>query len=293
VALVLLESLRLHQWAKNVLIFIPLILGGSIHSAEAWTATLIGFVALGTLTSSMYLINDLCDLPFDRQHWSKRKRPLARGDLPLNVVLPIVPLGVLLSLGIAASIGRVAVLMLLVYGATSLTYSLYLKRLPILDVFMLALLMTFRLCLGIELADVTPSPWLLVFSMFIFTSLSLAKRHVEVARNGAFGRKSVEGRGYVDKDGPVLIGLGLATAVGAVLIMILYLINEAFGATFYRSPALLWALPAILFLWLGRVWLLVGRDELDDDPLWFAVRDNISLILGAAMVVVFVSAWQL
>ena len=107
------------------------------------------------------------------------------------------------------------------------------------------------------------------------------------------GRKSVPGRGYVDKDGPFLTGLGLSTAAGAVLIMILYLINEAFGASFYKSPALLWALPAILFLWLGRIWLLVGRDELDDDPLRFAVRDNISLILGTAMVAVFVSAWQL
>lgn len=292
-ALVLIESLRLHQWAKNVLIFVPLILGGKIHSIEAWTSTLVGFVVLGILTSSMYLVNDFCDLPFDRRHWSKRERPLARGDLPYNVVLLVAPLGVLLSLGIAASIGGYIVSMLISYAITSLAYSLYLKRVPILDVFVLAVLMTFRLCLGIILADVTPSPWLLVFSMFIFMSLSLAKRHVEVGRNGALGRKSVEGRGYVDKDGPVLIGLGLSTAVGAVLIMILYLIDEAFGATFYRSPSLLWALPAILFLWLGRVWLLVARDELDDDPLWFAVRDNISLILGAAMVVVFVGAWQL
>ena len=290
---VLIESLRLHQWAKNLLIFVPLLIGGKFHSVEAWTACLVGFVALGILTSSMYLINDLCDLRFDRRHWSKRQRPLARGDLPIHVALVVAPLGVLLGLGVAASIDRVAVLMLLAYGVSTLVYSLHLKRVPILDVFMLAALMTFRLCLGIWLADVPPSPWLLVFSMFVFMSLSLAKRQVEVGRNGALGRTSVEGRGYVDKDGPILIAMGLSTAVGAVLIMILYLIEEAFGATFYRSPALLWALPAILFLWLGRIWLLVGRNELDDDPLWFAVRDSISLLLGAAMVGVFVSAWRL
>jgi 4-hydroxybenzoate polyprenyltransferase len=290
---VLIESLRLHQWAKNLLIFVPLLIGGKIHSVEAWTASLVGFVALGVLTSSMYLINDFCDLPFDRHHWSKRERPLARGALPLNVVLVVAPVGVLLSLAIAASIGGVAVLMLLSYGVSTLAYSFYLKRVPILDVFMLAALMTFRLCFGILLADVRPSPWLLVFSMFIFMSLAVAKRLVEVRRNGALGRMSVAGRGYVDKDGPVLLGLGLSTTAGAVLIMILYLINEAFGATFYRSPSLLWALPAILFLWLSRIWLLVGRDELDDDPLRFAVRDNISLVLGTAMIAVFVSAWRL
>lgn len=290
---VLIESLRLHQWAKNLLVFVPLLIGGKIHSVEAWTACLVGFVGLGILTSSMYLVNDFCDLPFDRHHWSKRKRPLARGALPLNVVLMVAPVGVLLGLAIAASIGGVAVLMLLSYGVSTLAYSFYLKRVPILDVFMLAALMTFRLCFGILLADVRPSPWLLVFSMFIFMSLAVAKRLVEVRRNGALGRMSVAGRGYVDKDGSVLLGLGLSTAAGAVLIMILYLINEAFGATFYGSPSLLWALPAILFLWLSRIWLLVGRDELDDDPLWFAVRDNISLILGAAMIAVFVSAWRL
>jgi 4-hydroxybenzoate polyprenyltransferase len=205
----------------------------------------------------------------------------------------VAPVGVLLSLAIAASIGGVAVLMLLAYGVSTLAYSLYLKRVPILDVFVLAALMTFRLCFGILLADVRPSPWLLVFSMFIFMSLAVAKRLVEVRRNGALGGVSVAGRGYVDKDGPVLLGLGLSTTAGAVLIMILYLINEAFGATFYRSPSLLWALPAILFLWLSRIWLLAGRDQLDDDPLRFAVRDNISLILGAAMIAVFVSAWRL
>ena len=290
---VLIESLRLHQWAKNLLIFVPLLIGGKIHSVEAWTASVVGFVALGILTSSTYLINDFCDLPFDRHHWSKRERPLARGALPLNVVLVVAPVGALLGLAIAASIGGAAVLMLLAYGVSTLAYSLYLKRVPILDVFMLAALMTFRLCFGILLADVRPSPWLLVFSMCIFMSLAVAKRLVEVRRNGALGRMSIAGRGYVDKDGPVLLGLGLSTTAGAVLIMILYLINEAFGATFYRSPLLLWALPAILFQWLSRIWLLVGRDELDDDPLRFAVRDSISLILGAAMVAVFVSAWRL
>jgi 4-hydroxybenzoate polyprenyltransferase len=208
-------------------------------------------------------------------------------------VLMVAPIGVLLGLAAAASIDAIAVLMLLAYAIATLAYSLYLKRVPILDVFMLAALITSRLCLGIHLADVRPSPWLLVFSMFIFMSLAVAKRLVEVGRNGTLGGKSVAGRGYVDKDAPVLLGLGLSAAAGAVLIMILYLINEAFGATFYRSPSLLWALPAILFLWLSRIWLLVGRNELDDDPLRFAVRDNVSLLLGLAMVTVFVSAWRL
>ena len=107
------------------------------------------------------------------------------------------------------------------------------------------------------------------------------------------GLDLVNGRGYVAKDAPLLFGLGLSTAAGAVLIMVLYLIHEAFGAAFYRSPVVLWSLPAILFLWLGRLWLLVGRDEVDDDPLWFALRDNVSLGMGVAMAAAFLVAWQL
>jgi 4-hydroxybenzoate polyprenyltransferase len=132
-----------------------------------------------------------------------------------------------------------------------------------------------------------------VFSMFVFLSLSLGKRYTEVGRALALGRERIAGRGYLAKDGPLLFGLGLATGVAAVLIMILYLLNEAFIAGFYKSPLLLWALPAILFLWIGRYWLLAGRDMLDDDPLEFAVKDRISLALGAAMAAIFVGAWQL
>jgi 4-hydroxybenzoate polyprenyltransferase len=285
--------LRLHQWAKNMLIFVPLVLAGKSESVEAWISCLLGFIALGVLASSTYVANDLWDLKHDRLHWSKRERPLARGDLPLSVARMVVPVGVALSLAIAIIIDRGSIWTLLGYVTLTLAYSLRLKRVPILDVFLLAVLFTLRLVYGIQLAAVPVSPWLLVFSMFIFTSLSVAKRQTEVTRNGALGRDQVNGRGYMAKDSPLLFGLGLATAAGAVLIMVLYLIHEAFGATFYKTPVVLWCLPAILFLWLGRIWLLVGRDEVDDDPLWFALRDNVSLALGAAMATAFLVAWQL
>jgi len=293
VFLALIESLRLHQWAKNLLIFVPLMLAGKSGDSAAWTSCTLGFLALGVLASSTYIANDLWDIKHDRLHWSKRDRPLARGDLPISLARLVVPVGVVLSLAIAIVIDSGAIWTLLFYAALTLAYSLRLKRVPIFDVFVLAVLFTLRLVYGIQLADVTPSPWLLVFSMFLFTSLSLAKRQTELGRNGALGRDRVNGRGYVAKDAPLLFGLGLATAAGAVLIMVLYLIHEAFGAMFYRSPVVLWCLPAILFLWLGRIWLLVGRDEVDDDPLWFALRDNVSLALGAAMVIAFLVAWQL
>jgi 4-hydroxybenzoate polyprenyltransferase len=292
-ALPLLKSLRLQQWAKNLLVFIPLVLAGKFHHPEAWTACILGFLAFGLLASATYLINDVKDIPFDRLHWTKCARPLANGELSAAAALAVAGLGGALGLGIAAGIDRGAVLILAVYAALTLTYSMRLKRVPMLDVFIIAVMFTLRLVFGIHLAKVAASPWLLVFSMFVFLSLSLGKRYTEVDRALALGRERIFGRGYLAKDGPLLFGLGLATAVGAVLIMILYLLNEAFAAGFYKSPLLLWAMPAVLFLWLGRYWLLAGRGMLDDDPLEYAVKDKVSLALGAAMAAIFVVAWQL
>jgi 4-hydroxybenzoate polyprenyltransferase len=291
VFLALIEGFRLHQWAKNVLIFIPLLLSGTIQNLDAWIACVIGFVAWGILASSTYLLNDLWDLESDRSHWSKWRRPIARGDLPIAVAVAAAIVGVALSLAIGWMLGLGAFLILGAYAVLTMIYSLWLKRLPIVDVFLLAGLYTLRLFFGIELAAISYSPWLLVFSMFVFLSLSLAKRHTEVGRSGTFGREKVEGRGYVPKDAPLIFGLGLSTAAGAVLIMVLYLINEAFGATFYRTPLLLWPVPGLLFLWLGRIWLLAGRDELDDDPIRFAIRDRASLGLGAGVAASFLCAW--
>lgn len=288
-----LRALRLHQWAKNLLIFVPLILAGKLLSVEAWANCVVGFLAFGLLASATYLVNDLRDLPYDRLHWSKHARPLACGDLPTPVAYAAIAVGTLASFAIAASLGRAAVLILFVYGALTLMYSLRLKRVPLLDVFIIAVLFTLRLVFGIQLTGVTPSPWLLVFSMFIFMSLSIGKRYTEVSRAGALGRDRIEGRGYLAKDGPLLFGLGLAAATCAVIILILYLLNEAFAHGFYKSPLLLWALPAVLFLWLGRFWLFAGRGSLEDDPLVYAIKDRVSLGIGAAMVAIFVAAWQL
>jgi 4-hydroxybenzoate polyprenyltransferase len=288
----LLQSLRLHQWAKNALIFIPLILAGRAGDSAAWLDCAIGFVAWGLVASAAYVVNDLKDVAVDRQHRTKRHRPIAKGDLPVGAALAgIVVIG-LVGFLMAGTLGLGPLLILAVYAAASLAYSFLLKRIPILDVTILAALFTMRLVFGIAIAAVAPSPWLLVFSMFLFMSLSLAKRYTETARNSLTGAEEVKGRGYVSRDAPLLLALGVATMAGAVLIMILYLIEEAFAAAFYRSPQLLWLLPVILALWLGRIWLLAGRDELHDDPIRFAIGDAASLALGGAMVLVFVVAWR-
>jgi 4-hydroxybenzoate polyprenyltransferase len=161
----------------------------------------------------------------------------------------------LISFAIAAAVNSHAVFVLVVYAASTAAYSLGLKRVPVLDVFMLAFLFTLRLIYGVYLAEVAASPWLLVFSMFLFTSLSAAKRFTEIQRTAVKGETSVNGRGYLVADAPLVLGLGLATGTASILIMVLYLIFDAFSRDFYGNPHWLWFFPVILFLWISMTTL--------------------------------------
>ena len=286
----LARILRLHQWAKNGLVFAPLMLGGLMFDAAAWMAAGAGFLALSLLASATYLLNDLFDLADDRYHWSKRHRPLASGRLKIAHALMLVPAGMLAAFTIGAALGPVAVGFLAAYLALTLAYSFRLKRIELLDAAVLATLFTLRLGFGVALVGVVLSPWLLVFSMFLFLSLSFAKRHVEVTRMEARGHAQAAGRGYKTGDAPVIAMIGTASGIAAVQVMVMYVMNEAYAGGAWAVPVLLWAVPPILFLWIARIWLLAHRGELDDDPVAFAVKDLPSLLLGAVLGMIFLAA---
>jgi len=284
------RALRVHQWAKNGLVFIPFLLGGKFHDPSAWAHALLGFVALSVLASSTYLVNDLWDLGDDRRHWSKRGRPLAAGLISIQTALIIAGVGLAASFALISWAGPAAAAMLGLYLTVALAYSFRLKREPILDALTLAGLFTLRLGLGVAVTNVRFSPWLFVFSMFIFTSLSLAKRCTEITRMVEHGEVQPFGRGYKPSDEPLVLAMGVAAMFGATLIMIIYLISEAFPAGFYSHPTVLWVFPFVLFMWLARVWLLCHRGVLQDDPVAFALKDPVSLGYGTLMMIAFLAA---
>jgi 4-hydroxybenzoate polyprenyltransferase/phosphoserine phosphatase len=287
---ILRRAMRLHQWAKNGLVFVPLVLGGQFFSPHAWLAAALAFFAMSLLASGTYIANDMWDLAEDRRHWSKKKRPLASGQLSLARGLALLSGCALVAFLLAAFDGFGAVAALGVYLLMSLLYSYKFKREPILDVLLLAGMFTMRLVVGQVVTGVALSPWLLVFSMFIFLSLSLVKRHTEVARMVEHGHKKVLGRGYLAGDAPMLLALGVASSMGAVLIMVLYLIEEAFQASFYLHSEMLWGFPIVVFLFLGRIWLLCQRKEIHDDPVAFALKDRVSLLYALTAVALFATA---
>lgn len=273
-----MRALRPHQWAKNLLVGLPLLTAHRLGDPTALAHGATAFVALCLVASAGYLINDLVDVPHDRSHPRKRARPFASGALPLQ--LGIVAAPVLGGAGflVAAALSPLFAATVAAYFALTVAYSFSLKRVAILDVIVLSLLYTVRVLAGAAAIPVVATFWLLAFCTFLFLSLAMAKRYVELDRLVTIGAQESKGRGYTASDAPMIASLGTAAGLMSVLVLALY-IDSPNIAPLYQRAEFLWALCLVLLYWIGRVWLLAHRGELHDDPVVFALSDPVSLIL--------------
>ncbi len=274
------RGLRPYQWVKNLIVLVPAITSHRLTEPAVALDALIAFVAFCLCASGVYLLNDLLDVESDRHHAAKRERPFARGDLPLAVGLVAFPLLLLGSLLIGTSLSQGFVATLGVYVLLTTAYSLRLKQAPLLDVFCLAGLYTVRLVAGHEATGIVYSFWLLVFSMFLFLSLALVKRGVELEAARQQNRNDIKGRGYAAGDLPLITILGCCSAFLAVLVLALY-VNSQEVRILYRHPTLLLLICPLLLYWMSRLWLLAARGRMHDDPVVFALRDPVSYAVGA------------
>jgi 4-hydroxybenzoate polyprenyltransferase/phosphoserine phosphatase len=285
------RALRVHQWAKNILMFVPLFLAGKFYDPYSVLMVTLGFVAFGAVASSTYLINDLSDLAADRRHTTKKNRPIARGEISISSALSVAALlggcGLIAVFLIDDRFGLIALL----YVALTLSYSIRLKAIALLDVFILSLLYTTRVEMGSVILSSDVSAWLIIFSLFFFYSLSMAKRYGEINRAYRSGQRGkLRGRGYRTDDGPFVLSVGLASAVAAVVVLLQYVANDASPADVYRSPEWLWPVSFLVFMWTTRIWLKAHRNQLDDDPVIFALKDPPSWLLGSLVAVCFTLA---
>lgn len=287
----LFKAFRIHQWSKNVLIFAPLFLGHVYTHLDAILRALAGFAILSLLATASYLANDVADLSADRHHKSKRLRALASGRLSLRLAFLLAPLLAIGAFAAAFALSPPFAGALLFYFVLTTLYSWRLKRVPLLDVFVIGTLFTSRIVMGAAVVDVVQSIWLLSFAMFLFFSLALAKRHGEILAAAATdGEALYRSRGYRPSDWPLTLILGLGSGLVSVVIMLLYMTADAEPSGYYPHSERLFAIPAALMLWIMRVWLLSHRGELDDDPVVFALKDRTSLALAGVVALAFVAA---
>lgn len=286
-----LRALRLHQWLKNVLLFVP-VLTAFAFTAENLLAAAVAFLAFCCTASATYLVNDLWDLENDRAHPRKRKRPLASGEIPiLYGVVTAVCLHVF-ALTAALSVSPAFTVVLLVYLTVTSLYSWVLKTVVLVNVLTLSLLYTIRIVAGTVVIDVTVTSWLLAFSVFIFFSLALVKRCSELVALHELGRAGAHGRDYRVKDLVVLWPLGVGASLCAVVVLGLFISDED-TQTKYATPELLWLAGFGLIYWLSRLWIKTSRGEMHDDPLVFAARDWNSRVTVAGMIAATVIAHSL
>jgi 4-hydroxybenzoate polyprenyltransferase/phosphoserine phosphatase len=282
------KALRVHQWAKNLLVFLPLLLAHTIRLGLVLTAV-ASFFCFSFLASATYILNDLLDLESDRVHLNKRQRAFAAGDLSVSTGLVVSSLLAAVAFTMAAYLPQKFLIFLLLYLLTTLAYSLALKRIVLLDVIILAGLYTVRMVAGAAATNTLISPWLAAFSIFFFLSLAMVKRFSELQNLHARGMNPTSARGYLLSDIEQLRSFGTASAYASVVIFSLY-INGRDVTALYHHPSRMWLITPLMILWISRVWLLASRGLLDEDPVIFALEDRMSLLLGLGVVLIAYSA---
>ena len=268
----LIQALRIHQWVKNLLLFVPLIGAHDWGDGEAWRAACEGFVAWCLAASSVYLLNDLIDLEADRAHPRKKTRPFASGDASIWAGL-----GLACALAVAAALVAAChpafAPWLAVYAATGVIYSIGIKKLAVLDVLTLAFLYVVRIVAGGVLVNVPVTPWLIAFAAFFFLNLAMLKRFFELRqmRVHAVAAES-QRRGYRLEDEQPIALFGAISGYLSILVMALYITAPDVSER-YAHPQWLWGICPLLAYWITRAWLAAFRGEMKDDPLQYAVQD--------------------
>lgn len=279
------SCLRMQQWLKNLLLFAPALAAHRVGEMDTLALLLLAFLAFSLCASATYIINDLLDLESDRRHPRKRLRPLASGRIPVASGL-VVALGLLFAgLCLATLTSLPFLYCLCVYLALTITYSLWLKRIVLLDCIVLSLLYTLRIVAGAAALQMDLSFWLLAFSVFLFLSLAFVKRYAEIEVQVLEGSESLHGRGYRTADGPLVQTLGIAAGFAAALVFSLYL-NSAEILLLYANPEIVWGAVVVLVYWISWMWLQAHRGQMHDDPLVFAIKDPASLGAGALFLLI-------
>jgi 4-hydroxybenzoate polyprenyltransferase len=285
------EAIRPHQWMKNLLVFVPMLAAHQYGNAASVQQGILAFIIFSLTASSVYVLNDLVDVGNDRHHARKRFRPLAAGQLSLLQGWVIWPLLLISAFTFAINIlPSYFVSSLAAYFVLTVTYSLWLKQIPIMDVLTLSGLYTLRIISGAAAIDAPLTFWMLLFSMFLFLSLASIKRFSELKTARINNQSStLRGRGYSHEDLELVANLGISAGYMGVLVLAFY-IHDVSTANLYATPQYLWFACPLMLYWISRAWIIAHRGEMHDDPIVFALKDGISWGMTALFVAIFALA---
>lgn len=275
----LIKQMRVYQWVKNSLIFIPLFLAHKV-SPQLWVDGLLAFFAFGFAASSVYVVNDLLDLESDRQHHRKKNRPFASGVLSIPFGMALFPILLIISFAISGVfLPPLFTMFLGIYLVITTLYSFVLKKIVMIDVLTLSWLYTHRVFAGAVATDTPISPWLLLFAIFLFLSLAFVKRYSELLVAVEQNKTKASGRGYFTSDSPFIASVGPVSGYLSVFVFFLY-VNSPEVVSLYSFPMLLWLVGPLLLYWISRIWIITIRGNMHDDPIVFTMKDPVSYFIG-------------
>ncbi len=284
-----LKAIRVHQYAKNVLLLLPIFLNKDFFALPLWQAAALAFIAFCLTCSAVYIINDLYDLKADRQHKIKYRRGFASGLIPIKHGLFLFTAFIILSIGVQLvlhnSLFSIAIGL---YFILSIAYTQWLKQIAILDVMVLTVLYTIRIVAGMLLLNEPLSHWFLSFSIFFFLSLSYLKRYIELSAMHPSENK-IPGRGYQQQHHLFVKINGLATGCLSVVIFLLYIASTK-AQHIYADSSLLYIAAFAIFYWLQRIWLLSADGKVHSDPVLFAVKDKVSYAVAFICIIAIIFA---
>ena len=283
------RALRMHQWVKNVLLFVPLLTGFSLFDMEKLITMALAFLAFSLVASATYIVNDLLDLDSDRAHPRKRTRPFASAQISIHAGAAVCTAMLGGGLLVATLVSLPFFWTLMLYLVLTSAYTWLLKRYVLIDVIMLSVLYTLRILAGSVAANVQITSWLAAFSLFMFLSLALVKRCSELVSLSRSNGTLTKGRDYHVSDLPILWPLGIASALSAVVVFGMF-INAAETGLRYESPQLLWGAAVVMIYWISRLWIKTGRGEMHDDPIVYSLSNFNSLFCISVMVMITVLA---
>jgi 4-hydroxybenzoate polyprenyltransferase len=271
-----LDALRPTHWIKNALLFVPLAAAHRVFEFDRLERVVLAFIAFDLCASGVYLLNDLLDLPADRRHPHKKERMLASGRIPLAYALAMMPLLMLGAFGLALHLSLAYAGVMALYTALMIVYSMKLKDIPLVDVFVLAGGYALRVAAGGVAAQLRISAWLLTLCVFLFFSLALIKRYAElIVLEAQPAHGPARARGYLSRDKTMLVAQGIASGYLAVMVLALYT-NTEISQRLYARHDVFWGVCLLLLYWISYLWMAALRGRIVGDPVMFALSDRVS-----------------
>ena len=289
--LILCKQMRLYQWAKNILIFVPALTSHQILIPNVFVNCLISFFSFSMISSSIYILNDIIDLEYDRDHPNKKDRPIASNKINIKSAYILMVVCLLIGGWLALYLDSQFINILLIYIFINFLYSFYLKKIIILDIIILMTFYTLRLISGHIINNISLSPWLLAFSIFLFFSLGLLKRYIDIMLMSENNINKLVGRGYTIEDGNILMTLGVGSGLISSLVIILYTGSDEVQQI-YSSPVFLVILAPLILYWISRIWIMADRKKIKNDPITFALKDiNTYIVIFLSLFTMIISKY--